>query len=98
MRHATLYSDEEKEPVERQRIALPPTYSVGASFGVVRWDRETKQALVLSDNLRSETVLLSGRFVADIKLMVDGEPQEHAREFIVGDRSDDLVWIKTKGG
>ena len=96
MRQATIYSDEEREPIERQRVTLPPTYSIAANFGVVRWDIETKRALVLGDNLRPELVLGNGRYVAQVQVIVDGEPQRHQREFIVGDRSDDLVWVIPK--
>ncbi len=96
IRQARIYSDDDPNDMGRDRIALPPTFSVAASVMIVRWDIQKKKALIPPDRLRTEYPLDSGRYIVDISLIVDGDPTIVSRQFVVGQKADDLSWIKTK--
>jgi len=92
VRHPRIYSDDDSSDIGRNRIILPPTYSVAASIIVVRWDVKRNKAFILGDRLRKEYQLGAGYYQADIILFVDGDPQHISRRFVVGKKADDLIW------
>lgn len=92
IREALFYTDEELEPVPRERISLPPTFSVATSFPVAMWMNDGKDVVVAPDRLRDVLSLQPGLYRAKITIMVDGEPSRYERKFVVGAKADDLVW------
>jgi hypothetical protein len=59
----TFYSDETlANPQGMNRIFLPPTQSVGASFPIVQWDNKDKRASVVPDPLRKKFELAPGYY------------------------------------
>ena len=97
IRHALFFTDEELEPPPKQRIALPPTYSVGTSFPVVIWLDDSGGAMLAPDRLRDATPISPGLYLARIIMMVDGNKKQYERKFRVGQKADDLVWISPQG-
>lgn len=91
--NARIYSDDDPTDIGKDRISLPATLSVGACIMIVQWDAQKKQAIVLHDRLMSEFPLNTGQYIIDISLFVDGEPRIISRQFVVGQRADDLSWI-----
>jgi hypothetical protein len=99
IRHACLKStDDPSDDHCSYRIVLRPTYSVGASFTVAFWDKETSKAVVLPDRLRPALPLSAGLYRASIIYTIDGDAVGEQRNFKVGHRGDDLKWIKGKSG
>lgn len=94
IRQARIYSDDDPTDEGRNRISLPATYSVAASVILIRWDTQEKKAFVAHDRLRQELPLEYGQYQADVILIVDGDPKIIHRQFVVGKKADDLVWIK----
>lgn len=92
IRHATLFSDDDPTDKGSSRIVLPPTYSVAAGIMVSMWDDEKKGAVILGDRLRQPLLLKNGYYIAQIIIIVDGEPKEYIRQFAVGDNADSLIW------
>ena len=89
---ARIYSDEDATDTGRDRIPLPPTFSVAASIPVARWDNDNQRVAVPQIRAKSETVLLPGHYRADIIFMVDGDEDRRSRHFTVGTSADDLKW------
>lgn len=54
---AQIYSDSDDTDEGRGRATLPPTYSVGASIMVARWDIDNQRVVVPPSRTRTETVL-----------------------------------------
>jgi hypothetical protein len=96
IRHARLFTDEGTSSEKGfNRIALPPTYSVAASIMVAMWDSGHRQAVVLGDILREPLFLNEGYYYAQLLILVDGEPNEVSRQFVVGKTADELIWTKS---
>jgi len=95
IRHAKIYTDEDPDNVGRYRIALPPTFSVCASFMVILWNTQTNRAFVPPDRLRQSLEISPGYYQIDIILTVDGKPMHILRQFKIGSRADDLIWVKS---
>lgn len=76
------------------RVSLPPTYSVSAVIAVVKWDNSKKGALTLGDRTKKPQEIPPGRYRAQIIVTIEGEPLKFFRQFVVGDKADDLVWLK----
>lgn len=94
IRQARIYSDDDPTDMGRDRISLPPTFSVAASVMIVRWDTQKNKALIPPDRLRTEYPLDAGQYRVDVSLIVDGDPIIVSRQFVVGQKADDLSWIK----
>ena len=86
-----IYSDEDSTDKGQYRIALPPTYSVGASVLVASWDYKTSQAFLGGQTL---VLLKPGQYHAEVIAMVDGEPVRQSRQFVVGGTPTDLKWVR----
>lgn len=95
IRQARIYSDDDSTDCGRDRIALPPTFSVAASIIVVKWDTNGNKAFVTPDRLRQPTMLEPGMYRVDLILLVDGDPMRMSRQLVVGQKADDLDWVKT---
>lgn len=93
IRQARIYSDDDATDEGRNRIALPPTFSVAASVMIVQWNAQKNKALIPPDRLREEFALGAGHYQVDIILSVDGDPMLVSRQFVVGQKADDLSWI-----
>ena len=91
--HCRIYTDDDPTDAGAWRIALPPTYTWSTSIMVAMWDDEKKKAMLIGDRLRSPTELSAGRYRMMIIYLVDGEPENEFRDFIVGKSADELVWI-----
>lgn len=94
IRHARLFSDDDPSNAGSNRIVLPPTYSVAASVMIAMWDSQNKKAIILGDRLRQPLLLGEGYYLIQIIILVDGEPKELSRQFVVGGSADDLTWVK----
>jgi hypothetical protein len=92
--HSRIYSDDDPTEAGSWRIALPPTFSWSTSIMIAMWDNAKKKAIVLGDTARSPVELSDGLYRMDIIYLVDGQPIKEFREFIIGKKADDLVWIK----
>ena len=92
VRQARIYSDADSTDLGRNRITLPPTYSVAANVMIVSWDLNQSVAIVPPNRLHEPFQLAPGLYVAHIILLVDGEPTQVQRQFTVGDKADDLSW------
>jgi hypothetical protein len=96
IRHARIYSDDDPTDIGSNRIVLPPTFSVAASIAIAQWDNRENKAIIPGDRLRQSLLLGGGRYRADLIIFVDGDPQMLSRQFVVGEKGDDLIWIKPK--
>ncbi len=96
-RQARIFSDDEPEANGGDRIPLPPTFSVGAGIVIARWGVEKKKAFVPESLVSKKYDLQEGYYHAEILLLVDGEPQNFTRRFVVGKNSDDLAWAPHSG-
>ncbi len=92
--HARIYSDDDPTRAGSWRIALPPTFSWSTTIMVTQWDDTKKKAIVLGDEVRDLVELPAGVYRIEIVFLMEGQPIKEFREFIVGDKADDLVWIK----
>jgi len=92
--HCRIYTDDDPTNAGSWRIALPPTFSWSTSIMVAMWDDAKKKAILIGDTVRSQVELSAGQYRMAIIYLVDGEPENEIREFIVGKNADDLVWIK----
>jgi len=93
IRQARIYSDEDPDDTGRYRVALPPTYSVSASFMTILWNPKINKAFIPPDRLRSELEIPPGYYQATFLVEVDGEPMNISRCFKIGQKIDDLVWV-----
>ena len=91
-RQARIWSDDDTSDLGRDRIALPPTYSVAASIAIAWWDSKNNNVFVLPNRIHDAHVLDAGHYLAEIILLVDGEPAHISRSFVVGKTADDLIW------
>lgn len=91
--HALFYTDEELNPIARQRISLPPTYTVGTSFSVAVWKDDEEGTVLVPDRLRQPLRLNPGLYHVQVIMLVDGQQKRYERRFLVGERADDLVWV-----
>ena len=92
---ARIHSDDDTTGPGQGRISLPPTFSVGASVMMALWDPDSNLAVLPPRPSTNEAYGLSqGLYVADIVLIVDGEPSpiRKMRQFKVGYKADDLHW------
>lgn len=97
IRHARFKSpDDPSDDYFSYRIVLPPTYSVGASLMVAIWDKGNARAVVPPDRLRSAIALPDGLYHVEMKFLIDGDPLSESRNFKVGQRGDDLMWLEGK--
>ena len=96
IRQARIYSDDDPTDRGRNRISLPATYSVAASVIIVRWDTQKDKAFIPPDRLREELPLESGQYRVHVIFLVDGDPKISSRQFVIGEKADDLTWIKPK--
>jgi len=97
IRHARFKSpDDPSDEYFSYRIVLPPTYSVGASLMVAIWDKDNAQAVVPPDRLRPAIALSDGLYHVEIIFLIDGDPLSESRNFKVGHRGDDLLWMESK--
>jgi hypothetical protein len=62
---------------------------------VAMWDEKKKKAIVLGDGLRDSLELPAGVYQIEIIFFVEGQPIKDFRRFIVGNKADDLVWVKS---
>jgi hypothetical protein len=95
IRNAKIYPDDDPTDIGKWRVALAPTFSVGACFIIALWDAQQKKALVPPDRTRQILELSSGYYRVDIIMMIDGEPMHKSRQFVVGEKSDDLIWAQS---
>lgn len=94
-RLARIWSDDDTSDRGRDRIALPPTYSVAASVAIVWWDSKNNNAFILPNRIHDAHVLNAGHYLAEIILLVDGAPSRISRSFVVGKTADDLMWASS---
>jgi len=92
--HARIYSDDDPTESGSWRIALPPTFSWSTSIMVAMWDDTKKKAIVLPDRLREPVELTIGVYRIEVVFLIEGQPVKEFRTFNVGDKADDLVWVK----
>jgi len=92
--HTIIYSDNSPTQAGSWRIALAPTFSWSTSIIVAMWDNAKEKTIVLGDTVRNPVELSDGLYRIDIIYLVDGQPTNESREFIVGKNADDLVWIR----
>jgi hypothetical protein len=90
---ARIYSEDDPTQAGCRRIALPPTFSGSASIVVAMWSDAKKKAMVLRDAAESSVELSAGLYRMQIIYLVEGQPENEVRDFIVGKNGDDLVWI-----
>ena len=50
---------------------------------------------MLGDRVRDSLELPTGVYQIEIIFFVEGQPIKEFRRFIVGDKADDLVWLKS---
>ena len=93
---ARIYSDADPDDEGRDRISLPPTFSVGASFIVAIRNTKEAEVVVPKSRIHPETVLIPGLFRVEIILMVDGQLTRYIRQFVVGKDPESLGWIPPK--
>lgn len=91
IRTARIITDEDSEYTGKDRITLPPTYSVGATCMFVLWDEKKNKALVIS-NRDEQKELDQGYYAIYISLIVEGEYKKYSATFVVGEKADDLIW------
>ena len=89
--HARIYSDDDPTEAGSWRIALPPTFSWFTSIMIAMWDDTKKKAIVTGDKVRDFVELPSGVYRIEVIFLVEGQPVKEFREFIVGNKGDDLV-------
>lgn len=86
-----------------QRITLPPTYSVGATIVMIGWDtgkddpenpEGPEGVIIIPGPTSSKFSLPQGIYQAGLLIIVDGEPWVIKRHFVVGERPEDLNWVK----
>ena len=92
IRNAKIYSDDDPTDVGKWRMALAPTFSVGARCVIVFWDTQKMKALVPPDRISQLLELSPGYYRVQIIIMVDGEPMHIFQQFAVGQKADDLIW------
>ena len=92
--NARIYSDDDPTEAGSWRRALPPTFSGSTSIMIAMWDDTKKKAIVLGDKGRDALELPTGVYRIEVIYLVEGQPIKEFRTFIVGDKSDDLVWVK----
>ncbi len=85
-------SDHPSEKNGLPRIALPPTFSVGAVLLVVVSDVSDNKAIIPANGKDPEMVLRPGYYTATLAVLIDGEPKIINRKFSVGSKADDLTW------
>ena len=61
---------------------------------VAMWDETKKLAIVGGDKLRQPVGLQAGMYQINVIFVVDGDPHEEIRRFIVGEIADHLTWVK----
>lgn len=93
IRHARIYSDDDPDDNGLSRVGLPPTLSTAASVVLVNWDIQESVVTVPPDRLRHILVLQPGQYRMYITFSIDGEPEVVSRDFVVGLKPDDLIWI-----
>ncbi len=96
--HARIYTPDDPTGIDPARIgtwriALPPTLSFETCIMIAMWDSEKKKAIVVGDKSRNSVELSAGIYRIEVIFLVEGQPIKEFREFIVGDKADDLVWI-----
>jgi len=96
--HARIYTPDDPTKIDPTkigawRIALPPTLSFESCIMIAMWGNEKKKAIVLGDKSRNSVDLSAGIYRIEVIFLVEGHPIKKFREFIVGDKADDLVWI-----
>jgi len=92
--HSRIYTDDDPTKAGSWRIALPPTFSWSTTIMVASWDEKKGKAIVLGDEVRDSVELPAGFYRIEIIFLVEGQPKKELRDFIVGNKADDLVWIK----
>lgn len=96
IRHARIYSDDDPTDLGKDRIVLPPTFSVGACIAIIYWDTAKNEAKIMLDRLRPLITIAPGYYQITIIFFIDGLPKNVVRKFVVGDKPDDLMWVNTK--
>ena len=91
---ARVYCDDEASEAGRWRVDLAPTFSVSASIVVARWDSRKKKAIVAGDRTKEPVELSAGVYSIAMVYLVDGQPENESREFVVGESGDELRWIE----
>ena len=94
LRSPRIYSPSDSTNLGKDRISLPPTFSVGANFIVISSDIKSNVAFILPDHLNPKTQIIQGYYQAIIDVVIDGEPTIFKRQFMVGATADDLTWSK----
>lgn len=89
---ARMYSDDDPTDEGRDRITLPPTYSVAASIVVAIWNSNSGLAEIPPTRRSASVPLMPGTYEARIALIVDGEPDVQVKLFSVGRSAADLDW------
>ncbi len=92
--HARIFSDDDTTETGSWRVALPPTFSGSTCIIVAMWDEKKKKAIVLGDKIREPLELPTGVYQIEIIFFVEGQQIKDFRNFIVGDKADDLIWVK----
>lgn len=93
VRQARIYSDDDSTDIGRDRISLPPTFSVAASFLIAVWGLEGNNAAIVPPHRNQASLVIPpGYYLAEIVLQIDGHPIRMPRRFIVGATGDDLRW------
>jgi len=94
IRQARIYSDDDPADEGKNRIALPPTFSIAASILIAIWQPEKQKVFVPGERQKQPVELSNGLYKATIIFSVEGENKYVTGEFVVGDKRDELVWAK----
>ena len=92
IQQAIIHSDADSTENGRQRITLPPTYSVAATFLIAKWNPDSAKAEIPPARRRGPVPLMPGTYEAQIAVMVDGTPDVRVKLFSVGRSAADLNW------
>ena len=84
--------DEDDDGLRKYRIALPPTISVGASIGVATWYALTGSPMIPPTRGKPPVPLAPAKYQAQIIFGVDGRRHDVAKNFVVGETREDLMW------
>ena len=95
IRQARIYSDDDADDSGRWRIALPPTFSVGASIEFAMWDHGRNTVVIPASRTQNETLIPEGYHRVDFLFQINGKNRSESRFFTVGQNPDDLVWSKS---
>jgi len=86
--HTTIY--DHADGAKKNRVTLPPTFSVGAGIEVVYWDSNKKVATLVGDTQRQPLQLERGKYCIKFSFLIDGIPINKSTDFVVG---ENVMWV-----